>query len=230
MSRGNPYLRPLPGHILDGKWVTRKLNPYQNAAFQAASRAALRPNQAKNTAAMLAAKDERPIESIAREKVGLFKTWNILRAKRAGFRTVTPRHRAKLSKAALHKHEERQAKKHAKSAREIQQTALENALGAMEVATEIMYDKRQKGSDRLSAVELVLNRAAGRPTQTNINASIDANANPSEASGAELDTRIAETLQRIDTIAGGAKPKAARKKRPLNIRSDNRDPGRSNVH
>jgi hypothetical protein len=132
-------------------------------------------------------------------------------------------------KAAL-RHKRSRQENAVKSAREIQQIALNNSAKAMRVAVEVMDDKRSKGSERLAAVEIVLNRAAGRPTQTNINASIDTNAPPHEASAKELDQRIAETLTRIERVTGRAPKKAPRERRSINIRVDDRDPGSTKLH
>jgi len=150
--------------------------------------------------------------------------------RRQGYKILKHKTRTKIGFKAALRHRRARVENAVKNAREITKIALNNAAKAMRVAVEVMDDPRNKGSERLAAVEIVLNRAAGRPTQTNINASVDANATPAEATGKELDQRIAETLERVERITGRA-PKA--KKRPrtaLNLRVDNSNPGSSSVH
>lgn len=177
-----------------------------------------------------AKRENMPVESHANRMVGLFRTWSTGRFKREGKRLMPVRIRRKIGVNTAKRHRRARQDRAVKSSREIQQIALDNAKGAMEVAVDLMYDRRARGSERLAAVDLVLNRAAGRPTQTNINASVDTNANPNEASAKELDTRIAETLERVEALTGRAPKKTPRKRRPIDLRINDRDPGSSNLH
>lgn len=169
-------------------------------------------------------------EANALRLLGLLQARRNDELRRKGYRIVTSRSRIKMGFKAKLRHKRARQENAVKNAREITKIALDNAAKAMRVAVEVMDDPRNKGSERLAAVEIVLNRAAGRPTQTNINASVDANAPPAEATGKELDQRIAETLERVERITGRA-PKAKKRPRPaLNLRKDDPNPGGSTVH
>lgn len=169
-------------------------------------------------------------ESNALRFVALIKAYRNRALRKQGYVIVRKKARTKMGFKAKLRHMRARKKNAVKSAREITKIALENAGKAMRVAVEIMDDARSDPRARLSAVDMILNRAAGRPTQTNINASVDANASPDQATGKELDQRIAETIERVEQLAGRA-PKAKKRPRPaLNLRPVNSNPGGSTVH
>lgn len=182
----------------------------------------------------LAARENMSPQSHAKRMAGLAKASKVFQMiSRLGYKALTiktKRERKKIGFKAFLRHKRARQTLAVKNVREIQQIALNNSAQAMRVAVEVMNDRRARGSERLAAVDLVLNRAAGRPTQTNINASLDANAPAHEASGKELDQRVAETLNRIEKLTGGKREKKPRERKSINIRVDYRDPGSSKLN
>lgn len=112
----------------------------------------------------------------------------------------------------------------AREAREIQTTARQYSASAMKLAAEIMGDPTEPASARLQAMDLILNRAYGRPNQNNTNLNIDANGKTEEISSTELDTRTAAALKQFEKLTGGTAKAAAGKKQPADIREHHRNP------
>jgi hypothetical protein len=112
----------------------------------------------------------------------------------------------------------------ARESRDIQDMARTMATAAMERAMDIIADPNSQDSAALSAAELILNRAYGKPNQTNTNLNADLNGKSTEVGSAELDKRITDTLKRVDAIAGRAEQAAKSKKRPADLRKLDRDP------
>jgi len=112
----------------------------------------------------------------------------------------------------------------AREAREIQTAARRMAMAGLEYAGKIMEDQTEPASARLQAIDLVLNRAYGKPNQNNTNLNIDANGKTEEISSAELDTRVAAALEQFEKLAGGAAKAAKGKKQPSDLREHHRNP------
>jgi hypothetical protein len=112
----------------------------------------------------------------------------------------------------------------AKEAREIQDMARKFASAAMNRAFSVLADPTAADTAVLQAADLILNRAYGKPNQTNTNLNVDANGKISEVSGAELNKRIAEALKRVEDITGRERQAPARKKQPADLRKLDRDP------
>ena len=112
----------------------------------------------------------------------------------------------------------------AKEAREIQDMARKFASAAMNRAFAVLADPTAADTAVLQAADLILNRAYGKPNQTNTNLNVDANGKISEVSGAELNQRIKEALKRVEDITGRERQAPARKKQSADLRKLDRDP------
>lgn len=162
-----------------------------------------------------AAKENMSPDAHARRMAGLMKTWENQKRQRKGETFVTrrsqTRKRAKLRETiAMELHE-------------VQEMARKNAKRAMERLAEIS-DTSDNESMAIAASSVILDRAYGKSSQTNINANVNADGKPSEIDGKELAKRIDNAIKRVETIAGGA-PKAGKsKERPADIRQPDRDP------
>lgn len=109
----------------------------------------------------------------------------------------------------------------AKEAREIQHIARTHAQAAMKRLASIITDYESQDTAAIAAISVLLDRAYGKANQTNINANLDANGKPAEVTGKELDTRIEETLRRVEALTGGAPKEAPRKELPPDLRKLN---------
>ena len=151
---------------------------------------------------------------------GLYKGWHIKSQLRKGEKVV-------LKHAGSNKSRKRKRLRLletvAKEAREIQEIARKNASAAMKRMAQIAQSSPNETA-AIAATMLIMERAYGKATQTNINANLDANGKESDISQKELDTRIDTALKRIDSLTGGA-PKAAKSKAPsIDLRKLDRDP------
>lgn len=115
-------------------------------------------------------------------------------------------------------------------ARQIQNIARQNAVESMEILADIARDEGQNAASRIAAIALTLERAYGKATQTSISANIDANGKPTEVTSKELDTRIAETLKRVESLTGGEAQAEASESGSPDVCVSDRDSGGSSVH
>jgi len=118
----------------------------------------------------------------------------------------------------------------AREAREIQDMARMAAEEAMLCLQAIMLSPDTRPSDKISAINTILDRAYGKATQTNVNANVDANGKEADISAAELQRRVEKALNRIETIAGGDGEARASQDRPPDVREYDRDPNSSTKH
>lgn len=110
-----------------------------------------------------------------------------------------------------------------RDAREIQDRARTMAQAAMDRAFQVLSNPNSQDSAALQAAELVLNRAYGKPNQTNTNLNVDANGKLNEISGAELNQRIKEALKRVEDITGRERQAPQSKKQSANLRKLDRN-------
>ena len=111
-----------------------------------------------------------------------------------------------------------------KEAREIQDLARKHATQAILRAAEIINDPHAPGNIAMAAADLILNRAYGKPNQTNTNLNVDANGKASEVSGTELDQRITTALKRVEALTGREAKAPAGKKQSADLRKLDRNP------
>ena len=117
----------------------------------------------------------------------------------------------------------------AKEAREMQDKARRAADKIMDRMVEIAATSFNETA-AIAAANLVYDRAYGKANQTNITATVDANGKPTEVSGKELDTRIAQALKRIEELAGRAPKAPPSEDKPADVRKFDRDPDSPTQH
>ena len=108
-----------------------------------------------------------------------------------------------------------------KDAREIQELARKHVPKAIEKLGEILENPEATDMSKIAAYHALADRGYGKPTQTNLNANFDADSKPSEVNEKELDSRIAEALERIERITSGTGQEVSGKERPADIRKYN---------
>lgn len=107
---------------------------------------------------------------------------------------------------------------------EIQAEARRYAVDALKALQEIVRSPISADVARISAAQTLLDRGYGRPTQTNVNATVNTDGKPQEITDQELNRRIEESLRAVEDITRAAgTPKRKREKiqsedRPADIR------------
>lgn len=160
-------------------------------------------------------------EANARRFAGLRKTWKKHIDRYQKGKKVTP---MKSKEAKARSPRVRLRTTIVKEAREIQDLARTHAAQAMRRMAEIINDPMTPGNIAVAAAEAILNRAYGKPNQTNTNLNVDANGKNSEVSGTELDQRIATALKRVEDLTGREAKAPAGKKQPADLRKLDRNP------
>lgn len=89
---------------------------------------------------------------------------------------------------------------------------------AIEVLANILRNPAASDMAKIAAYHALADRGYGKPTQTNVTANVDADSKPSEINANELDARIAETLKRVERIAGGEVEAIDSQEQPPDIR------------
>ena len=166
------------------------------------------------------------VESHRRRMMGLYKAWGVKDRINRGERVMRAPHKAAIKRAKRVRLRENIAAE----ARHIQNIARQNAVESMEILADIARDEGQNAASRIAAIALTLERAYGKATQTNVTANIDANGKPTEVTSKELDTRIAETLKRVESLTGGEAQAEASESGPADVCVSDRDPGGSSIH
>jgi PAS domain-containing protein len=111
----------------------------------------------------------------------------------------------------------------AREQREIQEMARKGAAAVME-RLQAIAENSPNETAAISAGLVILDRGYGKATQTNVNATLDANGKATDVSGKELDARIQKVIERLEGITGGT-PKAPKSKdKPVDLRKLDRDP------
>lgn len=150
-------------------------------------------------------------EANAKRKAALIRGWETKRRQRLGEEIV--------SKVKIRKVLNRELRKtDAKDAREIQDLIRKHVYHGLEEVFKIIADPSASAIAKISAMHLLLDRAYGKSAQTNINANIDANGQPSEITHKELQERIEAALKRVENITGGAAEAAEGAERSADIR------------
>ena len=112
----------------------------------------------------------------------------------------------------------------AKEAREIQDIARRHATAAIEKMAHIVNNPASPENAQIAAAAVILDRAYGRPNQTNTNLNIDANGKPTEVSTSELDRRIDEALRAVEILTGRARKAPKGKEQPADVCERDRNP------
>lgn len=175
--------------------------------------------------AKLAAEGNMTPAAHQRRMKALYRGWGTRERKHRGERIMTAKHKTAIKRAQRSRlRENLQAE-----ARDIQNLARQHAIEAVEILADIMQNSAQD-SARIAATQVILERAYGKATQTSINANIDANGRPTEVTSKELDTRIAETLKRVESLTGRTPKEEASEGQPADLCVGDRDTGDSSVH
>src|SRR5258708_3362959 len=151
---------------------------------------------------------------------GLMRGWAATARKRRGERIMT----AAAKKKVERRQRVRLIENIQTEARDIQNQARGMATEAMEVMANLMRHS-PKGSDRVAAASIILERAYAKATQTNVNAKLNADGKPTEVTSKELDTRITEAVQRVESITGGAPEAEGGEGEAAHLRIDDSDTG-----
>jgi hypothetical protein len=111
----------------------------------------------------------------------------------------------------------------AREQREIQELARKGAKAVME-RLQLIAEQSPNETAAISAGLVILDRGYGKATQTNVNATLDANGKATDISGKELDARIQKVVERLEGITGRA-PKAPKSEdKSVDLRKLDRDP------
>ncbi|HET9285709.1 MAG TPA: hypothetical protein VFR24_27470 [Candidatus Angelobacter sp.] len=105
--------------------------------------------------------------------------------------------------------------------RELQELCREKAGEAFDVLWAIIQSENSADSAKLQALQMLYDRAYGKATQTNVNAQVNADGKPSEIDDAELNSRIRETLKRVERVASGEGKPTLSEDGPSDIRKLN---------
>lgn len=169
----------------------------------------------------LAAAENLAPDAHARRMSGLYKAWQTKARKARGERVVTAKTRKKIGRV-------KRAKLHeavALEAREMQNISRKAAPDALRSLHDIILSSTATDVAKISAASVLLDRAYGKASQTNINANLDVDGKPANVTEKELTQRIEEALARVNKLtAGAAEPGPGTKKpapseeRPKNLR------------
>lgn len=100
----------------------------------------------------------------------------------------------------------------------VQAEARKFGIDAIHALNEIIANKLSSDVARISAAQTLLDRAYGRPTQTNVNATVNTDGAPSEVTEAELNRRIAKTLTRVESLTKRKREKIKSEEGPVDLR------------
>lgn len=105
--------------------------------------------------------------------------------------------------------------------REIKELCAKQAPLAIKVFRKILLDEQSTDMAKIAAGLALFDRGYGKPTQTTVNAQVNADGAPSEIDDKELAERIDAALRRIENIAGGKAEPAPSPQRPADLRKLN---------
>jgi hypothetical protein len=105
-----------------------------------------------------------------------------------------------------------------KEAKEVQDIARSHAAKALEALSRIVDSQTAPDSAVIQAAGMLLDRGYGKAAQTNINANLDANADPKAVTATDLNKRIEAALRRVEGITGGELEEEQSEERPTDIR------------
>lgn len=160
-------------------------------------------------------------ESNSRRMLALMRGWETNRRKAEGENILGQRE--KYGKLNIRRKRDRLRLQTtvAKEAREIQEMCRTHAETAIRTMAELIESPAAQDSVKVAAAQLILDRAYGKSSQTNINATIDANGKADNVSEVELNTRIKKALDRVESLTAGAPAKVERKEQPADLRKLN---------
>ena len=101
---------------------------------------------------------------------------------------------------------------------EVQERARLHALEAIDALAKIIKSDEANDTAKNAAASLLFERGYGKPTQTNINASVNTDGAPREITGDELEKRIRETIARVEGISQRKREKIISPEGPADLR------------
>lgn len=104
---------------------------------------------------------------------------------------------------------------------QVQELARNAAKAAIKALEGIVNNPVSTDQAKIAASQTLLDRGYGRPTQTNINASVNTDGKPSEIDEQELSRRVKETVTRIEALTKRKREKIEGEERPTDIRKFN---------
>jgi len=162
----------------------------------------------------LALKENVSAEGNTKRRSALMRGWATSRRQREGENIVSKVKQRKVVNKELRATE-------AKDAREIQELIRKHVFHGIEEIFRIIADPTASAVAKISAMHLLLDRAYGKSAQTNINANIDANGQPSDITHKELQERIEAAIKRVESITGGTTEAPEGEERPADVRQYN---------
>lgn len=174
----------------------------------------------------LSTKENTPVASYARKMSAMYRGWETRIRKASGEKIVSVEQKRKKEERTRVKLRETLVME----AREIQEMARMAADRAMQAIVNIIDSDETRTSDKLTAINILLDRAYGKAAQTNVNANIDANSKEADVSATELDRRIKAALNRVEAITGGAGEAPQSEERPADLCEYDRNPDSSTKH
>jgi hypothetical protein len=164
-------------------------------------------------------------EAAKRRLKARFKSWRVRALQAQGVKVVTVKDKKMKEQRKRVKLKYTEAKEH----RDVQRVCRESAMEVTRRFLEIVQNSDNE-SAVVAAGQALLDRGYGKASQTNINATVDANAKSADVSQKELDARIEAALERVEAIAGRETKAPARPQRPADVRLSDPDPDGSTVH
>lgn len=89
---------------------------------------------------------------------------------------------------------------------EIQEKARQYGIDALKALREVIEKPTASDLAKISAAQTLLDRGYGRPTQTNLNTTVNTDGSPPEITDKELNRRIEETLRATEALTRVAGP------------------------
>lgn len=101
---------------------------------------------------------------------------------------------------------------------DLQEEARKHAEDAVRTLSDIMNNPDATDSTKVNAATAILDRAYGKPTQTNLNTNVNSDGDATDLNSDELEQRINRTLERVERVAGRTREALAGEEGPPDIR------------
>jgi len=163
-------------------------------------------------------------EANRRRILGILKVNELKERKRRGEVSLSDERRIQMSKTMRKVHRVKLKVTRAKEGREITEIARTHAAQVMQRLAEIVNNPHTTESAVIAASTVILDRAYGKASQTNINASLDTDGKANQVTAKELDSRIAAALQRAEGVLRGKAEAPKSPAKPVDLRKLDRDP------
>lgn len=95
------------------------------------------------------------------------------------------------------------------------------ARPAIEALRDIINSETAADSAKIQAIGILMDRAYGKATQTNVNAQVNADGKPTEIDDRELNNRIEAAIKRIEAVTARAPTEVGGEEQPTDLRKLN---------